>query len=99
MDLKLDQHSPTPIYKQIEEQIRELIATGKLKQGDRLPAIRQLAGSLNVNQNTVVKAYLELEKEQTIVCRRGGGTTVAAKATDPSILLLRNKRLSDIINT
>jgi molybdate-binding protein/DNA-binding transcriptional regulator YhcF (GntR family) len=99
MDLKLDQHSPTPIYKQIEEQVRELIATEKLKQGDRLPAIRKLADRLDVNQNTVVKAYLELEKEQIVVCRRGGGTTVAAKATDPSILALRNKQLSDIMNT
>ncbi|MFC2009833.1 substrate-binding domain-containing protein [Chloroflexota bacterium] len=99
MDLKLDQHSPTPLYKQIEEQVREAIATEKLKQGDRLPAIRQLAHSLNVNQNTVVRAYLELEQEQVVVCRRGGGTIVAAKSTDPSILVLRQKRLSEILGS
>jgi molybdate-binding protein/DNA-binding transcriptional regulator YhcF (GntR family) len=99
MDLKIDQHSATPLYKQIEEQVRELIASDKLKQGDRLPAVRQLAHSLNVNQNTVVRAYLELEQEQVIVCRRGGGTIVAAKSTDPSILVLRQKRLSDILNS
>ncbi|MFC1962298.1 GntR family transcriptional regulator, partial [Chloroflexota bacterium] len=99
MDLKLDQHSPTPLYKQIEEQVRELIATEKLKQGERLPAVRQLAHTLNVNQNTVVRAYLELEQEQVVVCRRGGGTIVAAKSTDPSLLALRQKRLSDILNS
>jgi molybdate-binding protein/DNA-binding transcriptional regulator YhcF (GntR family) len=98
MELKLDQHSPMPLYKQIEEQVRELIATEKLKQGDRLPAVRQLAHSLHVNQNTVVRAYLELEREQVVVCRRGGGTIVATKSTDPSILALRQRRLSDILN-
>jgi len=99
MDLKIDQHSATPLYKQIEEQVRGLIASDKLKQGDRLPAVRQLAHSLKVNQNTVVRAYLELEQEQVIVCRRGGGSTVAAKSTDPSIVALRQKRLSDILNS
>jgi len=99
MDVKIDQYSATPLYKQIEEQVRELIATEKLKQGDRLPAVRQLAHILNVNQNTVVRAYLELEQEQVVVCRRGGGTIVAAKSTDPSILALRHKRLSDMLNS
>jgi molybdate-binding protein/DNA-binding transcriptional regulator YhcF (GntR family) len=98
MEFKLDQHSSIPIYKQIEEQVRESIANKKLKQGDRLPAIRQLAHSLKVNQNTVVRAYLELEREQIVACRRGGGTIVAAKSTDPSVRSLYQKRLSDIIN-
>ncbi len=99
IEIRLDETAQVPLYKQIEEQVRELIAADKLKQGDRLPAVRQLANSLNVNQNTVVRAYLELEQEQVIVCRRGGGTIVAAKSTDPSILMLRQKRLSDILNS
>ncbi|MFC2060680.1 substrate-binding domain-containing protein [Chloroflexota bacterium] len=99
MDLKLDQHSHTPLYKQIEEQVRELIAADKLKQGERLPPVRHLAHSLNVNQNTVIRAYLELEQEQVIICRRGGGTIVAAKSTDPSIIMLHQRRLSDILNS
>jgi len=99
MDLKIDQHSATPLYKQIEEQVRELIATEKLKQGDHLPPVRHMAHSLNVNQNTVIRAYLELQQEQVVVCRRGGGTVVAAKSTDPSILALRQKRLSDILSS
>jgi len=99
MDVKIDQYSTMPLYKQIEEQVREFIASGKLKQGDRLPAIRQLAHCLNINQNTVVKAYLELEKEQVIISRRGGGTLVAAKSTDPSIVVFRQKRLLDTVNS
>lgn len=99
MDLKIDQSSSTLLYKQIEEQIRELIATGKLEQGDHLPSVRQLAHSLNVNQNTVVRAYLELQDEHVVTCRRGGGSIVAAKATDPSIVMLRQKRLSDILSS
>jgi len=98
MDLKLDQHSSTPLYKQIEEQVRQLIATEKINPGDHLPTVRHLAHSLNVNQNTVVRAYLELEKEQVIVSRRGGGTVVTAKANDPAMLIQRQRRLSDILN-
>ena len=99
MDLKIDQHSTVPLYKQIEEQVREFIASDKLKQGDRLPPVRQLAHSLNVNQNTVVKAYLELEKEQVITSRRGGGTLVTATSTDQSIVVLRQKLLSNTLSS
>lgn len=99
MDMKIDQYSDVPLYKQIEEQVRESIASDKLKPGDRLPAVRQLAHCLNINQNTVVKAYLELEKEQIIICRRGGGTFVTAKSTDPAIMLFLQKRLSDIVSS
>jgi len=99
MELKLDQHSRQTLYQQIEEQIRQLIATGELKPGDRLPTVRQLAHSLNVNQNTVVRSYSALEQAGVVVGRRGGGTTVAAKSTDPSILRLRQRRLSDIIDS
>jgi molybdate-binding protein/DNA-binding transcriptional regulator YhcF (GntR family) len=98
MDLKLDQHSPTPLYKQIKEQVRELIAAEKLKQGDRLPAIRQLARTLNVNQNTVVKAYMELEHEHIVVSRRGGGTIVSTRSDDPNIQLLREQHLFDLVS-
>jgi molybdate-binding protein/DNA-binding transcriptional regulator YhcF (GntR family) len=98
MDLKLDQHSPTPLYKQIKQQVRELIAAEKLKQGDRLPAIRQLARTLNVNQNTVVKAYMELVHEQIVVSRRGGGTIVSTRSDDPNIQLLREQHLFDLVS-
>jgi len=97
--LRLDQHSALPLYQQIADQVRQLIATNQLKPGDHLPTIRDLAKSLGVNQNTVVRAYIALEQEQVIVSRRGGGTTVSAETDDPTMRIIHQRRLSDIINS
>jgi molybdate-binding protein/DNA-binding transcriptional regulator YhcF (GntR family) len=97
-DLQIDQHSKDPLHLQIAAQVRQLIATEKLKPGDHLPPVRQLAISLNVNQNTILRAYLLLEQERVIVARRRGGTVVTARADDPKILLERQRRLSDIVS-
>jgi molybdate-binding protein/DNA-binding transcriptional regulator YhcF (GntR family) len=99
VQFRLDQYSQIPLYEQIADQIRQFIATAQLKSGDHLPTIRELAHSLGVNQNTVVRAYMALEQEQVITSRRGGGTTVAAKTDDPTMRLIRQKRLSDIISS
>jgi molybdate-binding protein/DNA-binding transcriptional regulator YhcF (GntR family) len=98
IDLQIDQHSTSPFYMQIAEQVRQLIATEKLKPGDHLPPVRQLANSLNVNQNTVVRAYLLLEQEKVVVARRGGGTVVTTSTDDPRLLLERQRHLSDIVS-
>jgi molybdate-binding protein/DNA-binding transcriptional regulator YhcF (GntR family) len=97
-DLQIDQHSKDPLHLQIAAQVRQLIATEKLKPGDHLPPVRQLAISLNVNQNTILRAYLLLEQERVIVAHRRGGTVVTARADDPKILLERQRRLSDIVS-
>ena len=97
MEIKLDYHSSVPLYRQIAEQLRQAIATEQMKSGERLPSIRQLSQTLNVNPNTVCRAYLELEQEQVLVSRRGGGTSVSAnRAADmrPG----RQKRLLENIN-
>ena len=99
VELRLDQHSVLPFYEQIADQVRQLIAAGKLKPGDHLPTIRELAKTLGVNQNTVVRAYVALEREQVIVSRRGGGTTVTAETDDPTIRIIRQRRLSDIVSS
>jgi molybdate-binding protein/DNA-binding transcriptional regulator YhcF (GntR family) len=98
LDIHLDQHSPVPIYQQIADGVRQLIAAERLKSGTRLPTIRQLASALSVNQNTVVRAFHELEQEHVIVSRRGGGTTVALVLDHAAERTLRQKRLSDIIS-
>ncbi len=97
-DFRLDQHSPTPLYQQIAEQVRQFIATEQLKPGDHLPTVRELAHSLNVNQNTVFRAYLELEQEKVVSARRRGGTVVVASTDDPAITVARRKRLSEIVS-
>ncbi len=99
IELRLDQHSTLPLYQQIADQVRQLIAAGQLKPGDHLPTIRELAKTLSVNQNTVVRAYIALEREQVIVSRRGGGTTVTAKTDDPIMRIIRQGRLSDIVSS
>jgi len=98
LDFRLDQHSPTPLYRQIAEQVRQFIATEQLKPGDHLPTVRELAHNLNVNQNTVFRAYLELEQERVISARRRGGTVVVASTDDPSVTIARQKHLSEIVS-
>ncbi len=98
LDFRLDQHSATPLYQQIAKQVRQFIATEQLKPGDHLPTVRELAHDLNVNQNTVFRAYLELEREKVISARRRGGTVVVASMDDPSITIARQKRLSEIVS-
>lgn len=69
-----------PVYLQIEEYIRRMIMLGGLAGGARLPAVRDLAGELGINVNTVARAYLGLVREGLLVSHRGGGTTVALEA-------------------
>ncbi len=97
-DIKLDYHTAMPIYQQIAEQLRKLIATEQIKPGDRLPSIRQLSQSLNINPNTVCRAYLELEQEQILVSRRGGGTSVKSQDVTTDIRSNRQKKLLENMN-
>ncbi|AKI97547.1 GntR family transcriptional regulator [Kosmotoga pacifica] len=76
MLIKLDIHSAIPIYEQIKLAIIGKILKGELKRDDVLPSIRELASSLRVNPNTVVKAYKELELEGILIARQGIGFLV-----------------------
>jgi molybdate-binding protein/DNA-binding transcriptional regulator YhcF (GntR family) len=98
IDIQLDYHSASPLYQQIAEQLRQLVAAEQLKPGDRLPSIRQLSQSINVNPNTVARAYLELEQGQIIVSRRGGGTTIVSRGETPAMRAVRQKRLLENVN-
>jgi len=63
-----------PLYQQVVEQVRRMIASGTILPGDRLPTVRELASDLIVNPNTVAHAYQLLEKEGVVETRRGLGT-------------------------
>ncbi|MEX0653830.1 MAG: GntR family transcriptional regulator [Phycisphaeraceae bacterium] len=76
LSLRLDHHSGEPIYRQILEQVKFAIASGRLPPGERLPSIRALAGQLKINPRTVVKAYEELEHAGLAVMRQGQGVYV-----------------------
>ncbi len=76
--VSLDPHDPTPIYAQLERGFRAGIAAGRLRPGDQLPTVRQLAVDLRVNANTVGRVYGELERAGVLETRRGVGTFIRA---------------------
>lgn len=75
--VNIDVKSNKPIYEQITEQVKENIIKGYLNENDLLPSVRKLAVMLNVNPNTVAKAYQELERQNIIITIRGKGTFIA----------------------
>ena len=77
MELRLDAASTVPIYAQIVEQVRALVAARALRPGDQLPSVRDLAVSIRVNRNTASKAYQLLEAEGVVETRHGHGCFVA----------------------
>ena len=75
---KIDFGSGVPIYKQIENLLYYAIGNGSLREGDRLPTIKDLADRFKINPNTVAKAYRELDLKGVITGRRGDGSFVSA---------------------
>ena len=80
MEIRLSPSDGVPVYRQIVNQVKYLIAAGRLEAGDELPTIRALAERLVINPNTVVHAYAEMAREGVVVCRQGSGTYVASAA-------------------
>jgi GntR family transcriptional regulator len=74
----VDPRDKTPIYAQLERGLRAAIAAGRLRAGDQLPTVRQLAVDLRVNANTVARVYSDLERAGVLETRRGVGSFVAA---------------------
>lgn len=79
MFIRIEPSSSVPIYRQIIDQIRYQVAAGILNKGDRIPSVRELAGQLAVNQNTILKVYNELCREKVLKIERGEGTFVAVE--------------------
>ena len=79
-----------PIYRQIIDQIRYQVVTGRLKEGDKVPSVRELAARLAVNQNTILKVYNELCRQNVLKIERGDGTYVSS--TKQSISAAERKK-------
>ena len=79
MFLSIDINDRRAIYRQIADGIKALIASGQLREGQSLPAVRQVAADLGVNLNTIAAAYRDLQSEGLIIVKRGLGATVASR--------------------
>ncbi len=80
--IRLDEYSGVPVYRQIIDQVRGGVASGVLATGDQLPTVRQLAVDLSINPNTVVRAYRELELSGLLDSTQGMGTFVRTQKVE-----------------
>ena len=97
---KLDLASGVPVYRQIIDQVMAGVASGALSTGDQLPTVRQLAVDLEINPNTVVRAYKELEIRGLIDTHHGSGTFVGnhkVKRSDVEHQRQLNQLVSDFV--
>jgi GntR family transcriptional regulator len=85
IEFRLDGHSKVATYMQLVQQVRQALRTGLLELGDQLPKVREVAESLAINPNTVLKAYRQLEIEGLVQGRPGVGTFVRRSLAGPSL--------------
>lgn len=97
MLVRLDFRSGVPIYAQIVEQVKHLVAAGRLRPGEQLPTVRQLATELRVNFNTVARAYQQLDEEGIISTQQGRGTYVLERPAPLEMKRLRREKLTALI--
>ncbi len=100
--VKVDFHSGEPVYKQIVQSLKGDIISGKLSNNEAIPSIRELARDLNINPNTVARAYRELESEGYIYTRPGVGNFIKQsdeKTMETKALEMLGNELIEIINT
>ncbi|MCH7559489.1 MAG: GntR family transcriptional regulator [Planctomycetes bacterium] len=91
MQFRIDNASGRPVYQQIMDQVKRDIAMGRLIKNEKLPTVRQLAGQIAINPNTIAKAYRQLEQQGIIVTKAGSGAFVAN--LDSSLSRLVRKKL------
>lgn len=84
MDIEISASGNSPIYRQIVDQISGMASRGALKPGDRIPSVRELSVELEVNPNTVARAYRDLQQMKAIHSRRGEGNFISGKFPAPS---------------
>jgi GntR family transcriptional regulator len=96
VSVQIDQKSGIPIYIQIMDQIKHLLATGVLQPGQQLPTIRELAVNLTINLHTVAHAYAELEREGFLTIQRGRGTFISDGHHEDELARLRQQKLQTL---
>jgi GntR family transcriptional regulator len=81
-EIKVDVKSALPVYEQIKRAIKLVILSRRLKEGDQLMSIRELALKLQINPNTIIKVYYQLEMEGFVISRPGAGYFVKLDNTN-----------------
>ncbi len=97
MQVRLSQEDGTPIYQQLVHQIKLLVASARLNEGEQLPTVRKLAEQLLINPNTVARAYRELESEGVVQSKRGAGVFVSGSGS-PLSRKEKNRLLNERID-
>ncbi|MFD5948200.1 GntR family transcriptional regulator [Streptomyces collinus] len=85
IEFHLNSRSGLPPYQQLVQQVRHALRLGLLKEGDRLPTVKDVAKQMAVNPNTVLKAYRELEHDGLVAARPGVGTFVTRTLADGTL--------------
>ena len=98
MDIRIDPESEVPIYQQIVHSIKHQVATGRLKPGEQLPTVRELAADLRINPNTVARAYDQLDSDTVISTQQGRGTYVRERPDQQHLARLRQEELRAIMD-
>jgi GntR family transcriptional regulator len=83
--ITIDERDGRPIYQQVVDEIKRLIARGELEEGSTLPPVRQVAADLGVNLNTIAFAYRQLQQEGLIKVRHGAGAVVISRVIEKSV--------------
>ncbi|AIQ46981.1 GntR family transcriptional regulator [Paenibacillus sp. FSL R7-0273] len=94
MTIEFDNNQP--IYLQIMNYLKGEIITGKLKPGDKIPSVRELAAELQINPNTVQRTFQELEREEIVETRRGMGRYVTGR--EETIMKIKREMAQDILD-
>jgi GntR family transcriptional regulator len=89
----VDPKDAMPLHAQLERSIRVAVASYRLKPGDQLPTVRQLAVALRINANTVAKVYSNLERDGAVETRRGVGTFVSDRHDSEKNLAARSAEI------
>ncbi|MDH7489380.1 MAG: GntR family transcriptional regulator [Anaerolineae bacterium] len=98
MNIRINAESGVPIYMQIVDRIRHLVATGALRPGQQLPTIRQLAVDLRVDPNTVARAYAILDSQGVISTQQGRGTYIAEHPDEARLAAFRAEQLRQMMD-
>jgi len=94
MQIRIDNASDRPVYQQIIDHVKRDIALGRIIKNEKLPTVRELAGQIAINPNTIAKAYRQLEQQGIIVTKAGAGAFVANLDSNLS-RSVRKKLISD----